>query len=695
MKKRYFGATAAGVAVALSLGYGCGGGGGGAVGGGDDLDEGVAGQGGAGAPGFAGFPSFGEAGRGAGGGVGGCVGDGCASAPVCGDGAIGPGEACDDGNAASGDGCSGDCKAIERDFACPAPGAACLSTVACGDRRISGAETCDDGNARAGDGCGAACTVEPGWVCPVVGVRCQAAACGDGIIAGNERCDDGDASPGDGCDAACQFEAGFACDEPGKPCRPTVCNDGVKEGTEACDDGDNDMGDGCTPACAVEPSCPPEGGACGSACGDGLHFAGDPEECEDGNARDGDGCSKDCKVEAGYRCTFAAGEAPASLELPLVLRDFKMGWNVGGDPQTAQPGGHPDFESNVLNKGLELGIVAGKLGPDGKPQYAKADGGTKTTTGRARYDQWYRDVDGVNLTFLQSMTLGRLPEGAYQFKRSGDTQFFPLNGLGFGNQGQPRNYHFTSEVRYWFEYKGGEQLDFSGDDDVWVFIDKRLVIDLGGVHGEKNGSVTLSGGDGQVTQAGVTDTKAVALGLEAGKVYEAVVWQAERHTTKSNYTLTLSGFVSSKSTCQSVCGDGVVTPDEACDDGPGNNTGGYGACNADCLGFGPRCGDQVVQADRGEACDDGVNLTPYGAGGCAPGCKRASFCGDGVVDSVFGEQCDDGVNGGGYGACAPSCALGPRCGDGVVQADAGEVCDDGNRVGGDGCESNCRPPVVK
>src|SRR5262249_8728312 len=154
----------------------------------------------------------------------------------------------------------------------------------------------------------------------------QAAECGDGIIAGNEQCDDGGSKAGDGCSDKCQFEAGYACNEPGKACVPTVCNDGKLEGTEACDDGNNDMGDGCTPNCAVEPGRPYEsgrGGPCNSTCGDGMHFTGDPEECDDGNKVSGDGCSSDCKLEKGYKCAFNSSDEAKSLDLPIVLRDFK------------------------------------------------------------------------------------------------------------------------------------------------------------------------------------------------------------------------------------------------------------------------------------------------------------------------------------------------------------------------------------
>jgi fibro-slime domain-containing protein len=240
--------------------------------------------------------------------------------------------------------------------------------------------------------------------------------------------------------------------------------------------------------------------------------------------------------------------------------------------------------------------------------------------------------------------------------------------------GKQRNFYFTTEVRYLFRYDGvGGTLSFYGDDDVWVFVNGKLALDLGAPHERVQGQVLVN----------------ASYGLEAGKTYEVAIFHADRHPRESNYQLTLSGFTTTRSVCQPFCGDGVSTAGEECDNTTVGNTGEYGGCTAQCK-FGPFCGDGVVNGP--EECDDGRNTTVgSNVSGCGPGCKVPPRCGDGKLNP--GEECDNGPNNqdGIYGGCNKSCQLNPFCGDGQTDTQWGEECDDGVNTGGYGyCEAGCK-----
>jgi fibro-slime domain-containing protein len=212
----------------------------------------------------------------------------------------------------------------------------------------------------------------------------------------------------------------------------------------------------------------------------------------------------------GYKVLGALADVPppsgeCANILRIIVRDFQ--------------GSHDDFENASDWNKYE---VASPIGQTRKPEKT-------STSGPLHFEQWYQNLPDVNQPFAMDIWLEPVGD-TFVFD---STAFLPLADWGFKD-----NYLFTTELHTNFEYQGGEVFTFRGDDDVFVFVNGFLGVNLSGVHTPQEGAIDLDG-------------KATDFQLEVGKSYTLDLFQAERQPSGSNFRL---------ETTLSFTGCGVILP---------------------------------------------------------------------------------------------------------------------------------------
>lgn len=135
------------------------------------------------------------------------------------------------------------------------------------------------------------------------------------------------------------------------------------------------------------------------------------------------------------------------------------------------------------------GIVSDELGNDGYPELASnGESLGYLYNPDSKSAEWDKHITEGEEFFTQT-------NSGYEFASN---DFFP-----FGNN----NNSFGMTVQFAFYMPADGQVNgqdmtftFSGDDDVWVFIDNKLVLDIGGIHGAIGGNINFADGTSKVNQ---------------------------------------------------------------------------------------------------------------------------------------------------------------------------------------------------
>ena len=203
--------------------------------------------------------------------------------------------------------------------------------------------------------------------------------------------------------------------------------------------------------------------------------------------------------------------------------------------------GHPDFEPRPDSGNVILGMVKDTLGPDGLPVFNYSPFNTTETT----FNMWYRDIPGINITVDKELDLliGENNKISYEEGNIPNCEgFYPIDNEGFGNtHGYQHNYGFTDDLCFYILYNGKGNIRIIGDDDIWLFINGKLAIDLGGCHASTSKEIQI---DGETTTKEINGTTYSYkynsdFNIAEGQLVEVRIFHAERRATGSHFNLIL------------------------------------------------------------------------------------------------------------------------------------------------------------
>ena len=201
-------------------------------------------------------------------------------------------------------------------------------------------------------------------------------------------------------------------------------------------------------------------------------------------------------------------------------------------------------ECKYFNKGLDQGIVDYQL----DDKYLPVAKGGQLTSNRGLTDmnRWFNAVEGKSASYTGNLKLDyRSDIAEFSFYKN---EFYPLDEVDFSNgdiaNRDGHNHLFTMNfaVPFMVLSSGGEEFEITADDDTFVFVGNKLVIDMGGIHGAATARFVIHESGEIYAAVDSEDFAYSGVNVVAGDGSVVRIFHADRDSDSSVFNVKFSGM---------------------------------------------------------------------------------------------------------------------------------------------------------